>query len=213
MPKPVPEHPFKAEHFRRIDEGDDRAFYDFARLVAHIDEPASAALAGFYGGLLPAAGIVLDLMSSYVSHLPGETAYGEVVGLGMNGEEMAANAQLHRHIVHDLNRDPRLPFADAAFDGALLTVSIQYLVQPVQVFAEVGRVLRPGAPFAVAFSNRLFPTKAIALWRALDDRQHGGLVRQYFLAAGGFDAPAVVDLSPASGDSDPLWVVVARRRA
>src|SRR4029434_8184894 len=100
----------------------------------------------------------------------------EVVGLGMNAEEMAENPQLTRSIVHDVNHDERLPFGDAEFDGAVCAVSIQYLTDPLAVFREVRRALRPGAPFVVSFSNRCFPTKAVAVWLGSTDRQHVELV-------------------------------------
>jgi ubiquinone/menaquinone biosynthesis C-methylase UbiE len=131
--------------------------------------------------------------------------------VGLNAEEMAENPHLTAHVVHDVNREPALPFGDGEFDGAMCAVSIQYLVHPVQVFREVCRVLRPGAPFVVAFSNRCFPTKAVALWLDSTDRQHVDLVRAYFEAAGGWIDLSAEDRSPDTG-GDPLYVVWARRR-
>lgn len=203
-------HPFRAEHFRRADEDPDSAFYGFARLVTHIDDAAIAALTQFYRRFLSADSDVLDLMSSWVSHLPAEMAYRGVVGLGMNAEELAANPRLTRALVHDLNRTPTLPFADASFDACLIAVSVQYLTRPLEVFAEIARVLRPGGGLAVSFSNRMFPTKAVALWQALDDGGHADVVGLYCRLAG-FAAPDLVDLSPAPGASDPLYVVTARK--
>ena len=95
----------------------------------------------------------------------------------MNVEEMADNPQLTRSIVHDLNRDPRLPFGSEEFDGAVCAVSIQYVTKPAPAFQEVRRVLRPGAPFVVSFSNRCFSTKAVAVWVGSTDHQHLELVR------------------------------------
>jgi ubiquinone/menaquinone biosynthesis C-methylase UbiE len=152
---------------------------------------------------------VLDLMSSWRSHLPEDLRLREVVGLGMNAEEMAENPQLTRSIVHDVNRDPRLPFGDEEFDGAVCAVSIQYVTDPLSVFREVRRVLRPGAPFVVSFSNRCFPTKAVAVWLGTSDRQHVALVAAYFEAAGGWADVTEEDRSP--GDlGDPLYAVWAR---
>jgi SAM-dependent methyltransferase len=152
---------------------------------------------------------VLDLMSSWRSHLPEDLRLREVVGLGMNAEEMAENPQLSRSIVHDLNRDSRVPFGNEEFDGALCAVSIQYMTNPLPVFREVRRVLRPGAPFVVSFSNRCFPTKAVAVWLGTTDRQHVELVRAYFEGAGGWVDVTEEDWSP--GDlGDPLYAVWAR---
>src|SRR5580765_4775410 len=138
---------FPPAAYERDDESSDARFYSEPRKVVHIDEGAIAALGRLYERVLPAGGRLLDLMSSWRSHLPPDLVTGEVVGLGMNAEEMADNPQLAKSIVHDLNRDPRLPFGDAEFDGATCAVSIQYVTHPVRLFSEVQRVLRPGAPF------------------------------------------------------------------
>ena len=191
--------------FRKEDESDDRAFYAPARLVTHIDEIAVEALTDFYRATLPAGGVILDLMSSWVSHLP-DVAYAEVVGHGMNAEELAANPRLDRWFVADLNREPVLPLESASCDAALCCVGTQYLQRPIEVFAEVARVLRPGAPFIVSFSNRCFPTKAVAIWRALDARGHARLIQTY-LDAASFVGVETRVLSDGS-HGDPLAVVV-----
>ena len=194
--------------FERIDDGDDGLFYAPPRLVSHIDEPAVAALSAFYGGLLEPGAAVLDLMSSWVSHLPPAPELREVVGHGMNAEELAANARLKRWWVQDLNRDVSLPLDDVSFDAALCCVGVQYLRRPFDVFAEVRRVLRPGAPFVVSFSTRCFPTKAVAVWRALDDRGRASLVRFYIERSGFSAVEARVLVDGAS--SDPLIAVMGR---
>jgi SAM-dependent methyltransferase len=200
---------FPPEAYAREDESSDLHFYVAPRRVVHIDDGAIAALGRLYAEALPAGGRLLDLMSSWRSHLPEAVRAREVVGLGLNAEEMADNPRLTRALVHDLNRDPRLPFADAEFDGAMCAVSIQYVIHPMRVFGEVRRVLRPGAPFVVSFSNRCFPTKAVAVWLTTTDPQHLMLVRSYFEAAGGWTDLAAEDRSPA-GDGDPLYAVWAR---
>ncbi len=152
-----------------MDETRDDAFYAQPRFVTHIDDGAIAAVTQLYREFFPAGGAILDLMSSWISHLPPEVRYGRVVGLGMNREELAVNERLSSFVVQNLNDDPRLPFADGEFDAAGLCVSIDYLTDPVAVLRETARVLRPGAPMVVTFSNRCFPTKAVAVWHALDD--------------------------------------------
>jgi SAM-dependent methyltransferase len=200
-------------YFRRQDESPDAEFYRQPRLVAHIDDEAIAALGSFLCPLIPSNAAVLDLMSAYLTHLPPDVCdrCARVVGLGMNGAEMVANAQLTSHVVHSLNDDPTLPFNDAEFDAALCTVSVQYLLHPVEVFAEVARTLKPGAPFVVSFSNRCFPTKATALWVNTSDDQHAVLVSLYFERSGGWTDIEAVDLSPHPGQSDPLFAVWARK--
>jgi SAM-dependent methyltransferase len=204
----VSEAPFLPEHFRRIDERDDALFYAQPRLVTHIDHHAIGAIRRLYAEVLPADGEVLDLMSSWVSHMPDELSACRVTGLGMNETELRENDRLDSRVVHDINADPRLPFDDASFDGCVIAVSVQYLIHPVEVFRHVARVLLPGAPFVVTFSNRLFPEKAIALWYATNDEQHARIVQAYFHYAGGFARVTAQDRSPKLGiPTDPLYAV------
>jgi SAM-dependent methyltransferase len=196
--------------YARDDEAPDEEFYVVPRKVVHIDDDAIAALGRLYAEVLPVGGRLLDVMSSWRSHLPSGFQTSEVIGLGLNAEEMADNPQLTSHVVHDVNRQAPLPFDDAAFDGAMCAVSIQYVLHPVRLLHEVGRVLRPGAPFVVSFSNRCFPTKAVAVWLHTTDEQHLALVRAYFETAGGWADLHAEDRSPGS-DADPLYAVWARR--
>jgi SAM-dependent methyltransferase len=177
----------------------------------HIDDHAIAALTQYYRGLMPDGGRVLDLMSSWVSHLPSDCTYAEVVGHGMNAQELAANPRLDRWFVQDLNRDVVLSEDSETFDAALCCVGAQYLEQPIAVFREVRRLLKPGAPFIVSFSNRCFPTKAVAIWLSLDTRSHAGLIRLYLERAGfsNVDVRVLVD----GQRSDPLIAVSGRARA
>ena len=202
----LPELPVGA--FDKQDAGDDLAFYAPPRLVTHIDAGAIAALADFYRAALPAGGRVLDLMSSWISHLPDDRDYAEGVGHGMNADELAANTRLSRWFVQDLNRNPMLPLAAGAFDAALCCVGAQYLQRPVSVFVEVRRVLVAGAPFVVSFSNRCFPTKAVAIWRSLDTSGHAALGRLYLERAG--FAEVAFEVLADGRASDLLIAVVGR---
>lgn len=199
--------------FRRIDEEDDAYFYEEPRLVHHIDPHAVGALTDFYRRILPEGGVLLDLMSSWVSHLPPEVDYTEVVGHGMNEAELAANPRLGRRFVKDLNKDPRLPLGDGSIDAAMICVSVQYLQQPVAVLREVARALRPGSPVVISFSNRCFWTKAVAIWRGLDDAGHARLVELYLRHAG-FENIETHRLAVWIEDErDPLIAVVGRAPA
>lgn len=197
--------------FAKIDSSPDTIFYAEPRFVTHIDSGAIAAVTGLYRALFPADGTVLDLMSSWVSHLPEEVAYTEVIGHGMNAAELTANLRLDRWFVQDLNHDPRLPFDDASVDAVGICVSIQYLQQPVEVLREVARVLRPGGCVAVTFSNRCFPTKAVAIWQGLEGQDQCGLVSLYLRRAGFPTVEARELASPERWGSDPLWVVIGRK--
>ena len=193
--------------FARFDETPDASFYGQARLVTHIDGRAIARVTELYRELLPAGARVLDLMSSWVSHLPPEIRYGDVVGLGMNATELSANPRLSSWIVQDLNCDPVLPFADGAFDAVLICVSVQYLRDPVTVLTDVRRVLGPTGVLVITFSNRCFPTKAVAIWTRLHPDQQAELVR-YYLTEAGLGSVKSRELLRSPGD--PLWAVVGR---
>lgn len=207
------DHPFTPELFARMDEADDAVFYSVARNVVHVDEPALTAIRGFFAEMLPTRGTVLDLMSSWRSHLPETLPDLNVVGLGMNAEEMSANPQLDERVVHDLNRDPELPFVDCRFDAAVLTVSVQYLVRPLEVFRSVARCLQPGAAFVVIVSHRCFPTKAVKIWHQCKTmRERMELCMAYFSFAKGFEQLQGVDLRPGvRPGEDPVCAVIGRR--
>lgn len=197
--------------FAKSDGSPDDLFYQLPRKVVHIDDGAIAAVTALYAELLPAGGVILDLMSSWRSHLPPALKFARVVGLGMNRAELADNPQLDEYLVQDLNHKPQLPFAPGLFDAVVCCVSVQYLQQPVAVFGEVARVLKPGAPFVLTFSNRCFPNKAIQLWRYTSDEQHMHLVEIYFAASQRWRNITRRDCIPqaAAQGVDPLYAVWA----
>jgi SAM-dependent methyltransferase len=203
---PLP--PLPEEAFKRYDEAPDEEFYLQPRFVTHIDDQAIAAVTQLYREFFPPGGAILDLMSSWISHLPPEIVYAHVVGIGMNEEELRRNERLNDYVVQNLNRTPELPFGDAEFDGVGICVSIDYLTRPVEVLREVGRVLKVGAPVVITFSNRCFPTKAVAVWHQLDDRGHMKLVERYLDEAGNFRSIRSLDRSPRRLFSDPLYAVI-----
>lgn len=201
------DQPFPPGFFDRADPGPDAAFYEPDRFVTHIDDGAIAAVGELYEEL-GVSGTVLDLMSSWISHL--RQTPERLVVLGMNARELAANPQATEAVVHDLNADPVLPFADATFDAALCCVSVDYLTRPVEVFADVARVVRPGGRFICTFSNRLFPTKAVRGWLAAGEEDRPAIVAAYFRLAGGWDEPTAEE-RPTGRRADPLWAVWATR--
>lgn len=199
---------YPPEYFDKPDPTDDAIFYITTRKVVHIDDDAIAALTDLYDQLLPENGVILDLMSSWRSHLPTDKAFAQVIGHGMNAEEMAENPQLTEHFTINLNQAQVLPFEDNSFDAVTCAVSVQYLQYPLEVFSEVFRVLKSGGVFVVSFSNRCFPTKAINAWQYSGDEEHVSLVNSYFqLSEAWQDIHARI--KPPTADKDPLFMLWA----
>jgi hypothetical protein len=167
----------------RMDEADDRHFYQQPRMVQHLDRQALTLVNMLYRQLIPKGAVVLDLMASIDSHLQG-TAIAGLHLLGMNQEELIANSAAAHYIVHDLNTDPALPYPDHSLDAVVCTASVEYLIYPETILAEIKRVLRPGGLFVTSFSNRWFPTKAIRIWSDLHEYERVGMVTQWLQQAG-----------------------------
>lgn len=232
-----PAWPYTEEDFKRLDETQDTQFYTSARFVNHIDDKAIASLTSFYQSIFSSfatpnttanpvtaatttasskgkeGAVLLDLCSSWVSHYPKSFKGQRVVGMGMNQEELSANKALTETVVNDLNVNPKLPFEDNTFDVVTNTVSVDYLIHPLEVFKEINRVLKPGGVSVMSFSNRCFPTKVISMWlrRGVGELERAWVVGSYFHYAGGFEPPQAQDITRGSGD--PMIVVFARKRA
>lgn len=211
-PKFPPSWPFTARDFSRSDENSDSYFYAQPRIgVFHIDYLAIRALTKYYARTFTPKADILDMCSSWVSHLPDNYEEGSLTILGMSQAELDANPRATVRVVQDLNRDAILPFGDNSFDIITNVVSVDYLTKPLEVFREMGRVLRPGGRAIISFSNRCFPTKAIDIWCRTSDLEHVFIVGCYFHYSGVFGATEAHDLQPGLfGMSDPMFVVEAK---
>ncbi len=209
---------YSNDPFVRLDTRSDSAFYTMTRLLPHIDRTASEQLANIYQRFLQPGMQVLDLMSSWQSHLPEAVTDLTVTGLGMNQEELQRNPRLDEQVIHDLNTQPELPFEENQFDAAICSVSVEYLIKPIEVFREVARVVKPGAPFVVSFSERWFPPKVIAVWQEMHPFERMGLVLDYFQKSErftqlgteslrGLPRPADDKYAAELAESDPVYVV------
>jgi SAM-dependent methyltransferase len=206
----------RPEQRRKLDASDDALFYAQPRFVQHLDAAFRQRLTALYRERLPAGAVVLDLMSSWVSHLPEDVAYAEVIGHGLNAQELEANPRLHRHWVQNLNQSQRLPLDDASIDAVLVVAGWQYLQEPEAVAAELARVVRPGGQLIVAFSNRMFATKAPQVWLDASDRERLTQVAEV-LAAHGWGIERVLaeptraagPLGWIGGQGDPFFAVIA----
>jgi SAM-dependent methyltransferase len=177
--------------------------------TSEIDNATIAAITDLYRQILPPGGAILDLMSGWVSHLPPEIPYRRVVGVGLDARELAENPFLDQWCVQDLNQNPVLPFVTGEFDGAAICVAIQHLTRPCELIREAGRLLKPGAPLIVTFSQRCVPMPAIGCWCLLDDAGHLCLIAQHFVQAGNWTDIRCLDRTP-SGGGDPLYAVIGR---
>ena len=191
------------------DDSSDGGFYAAPRLVTHIDDHAIEVVGAVYEQL-DIQGRVLDLMSSWISHFSTEPE--ALIALGRNASELAVNEQARGAVVADLNRNQGLPFAASSFDSVVCCVSIDYLIRPLEVFDEVCRVLQPGGVFCCTFSNRCFPSKAIAGWLESSDQGHLQLVARYFQLVDGWAEPKVGVAAAPGGGNDPLYAVWAQRQ-
>lgn len=225
-PEWPPVYPLQPRDFGRYDETPDSDFYESPRFVTHIDDKAIGAVTKWYGANFPASGqkdvAILDMCSSWISHFPQGYTAGRICGLGMNEKELARNAVLTDYVVHDLNANPEMAmFEDESFDVIVNAVSVDYLNQPLKIFRDAHRILKPGGLMACSFSNRCFPTKVIDIWAKTGDVDHVWIVGSYFhySVPGGFTAPKCDDISPSrnpvdalfGGGSDPMYVVYARK--
>jgi len=173
-----------------LNEEDDALFYRKDRFVSHLDSLALETIKHLTGTLIvEESPVILDLMAGWDSHLPEDVGPSKVVGLGLNENELAKNGALSEFVIHDLNRTPTLPFPESAFDIVINTVSVDYMTKPIAVFQEVGRVLKPGGLFLVIFSNRMFPEKAVKIWRESSEEERVILVEEFFESAGTFERP------------------------
>ncbi|MER3491921.1 MAG: SAM-dependent methyltransferase [Mastigocladus sp. ERB_26_2] len=211
----------RPEQRTKLDADDDKQFYSFPRFVTHVDEGFIQQLTDLYRDRLQPNTRILDMMSSWVSHLPEEMQFAHVEGHGLNAEELAHNPRLNHYFVQDLNENPRFPLPDQEFDAVLNCVSVQYLQYPEAVFSEIYRVLKPGGIAIISFSNRMFYQKAIQAWRDASEATRVELVKGYFHSVHGFTTPEVITRQsniPAflqwlgAGAGDPFYAVIARRQ-
>ncbi|KAE8449663.1 hypothetical protein EG329_007993 [Mollisiaceae sp. DMI_Dod_QoI] len=207
---------YTSQDFRRQDEGSDSQWYSQPRFVQHIDDGAIATLKSYYGSIIKPSHSVLDICSSWVSHLPDGMKPQSMVGIGMNKEELARNGHLTKFFVKDLNMSPSLQeVSNESIDVVICNVSVDYLTQPISIFKEMHRVLKTDGTAHMAFSNRCFPTKVIGKWTGMSDGERRKWVGGYFWASGGWKDVEEVILKEGKsafwGGEDPLFVVRARK--
>lgn len=214
--------PLRPNQRTKLDSSDDKQFYSYPRFVTHVDAGFIEQLTDLYRDRLKPNTRILDMMSSWVSHLPAEIEFDHIEGHGLNAEELARNPRLNHYFVQNLNENPQLPFQDQDFDAVLNAVSVQYLQYPEGLFSEIHRILKPGGVALASFSNRMFSQKAIQAWRDGSEASRVELVKQYFESVPGFSPPEVIARKSAAAPNflqwlgasggDPFYAVVAYRK-
>ncbi len=187
----------------KVDNSDDRSFYQSPRFVTHADDAFCSRLTELYASVMSPGDRVFDAMSSWVSFLP-PLSFDHVVGHGLNQAELEANEQLDEFFVQNFNTEQTLPLEDNQFDMVCCALSVQYLQYPGEIFTEFERVLAPGGRVIVSFTNRMFPTKAVRAWRMRSMDERATLVEEYLTAGGLAQTECVVDQS----GSDPFYAVI-----
>lgn len=215
---------FSEDAFSRPDESEDSIFYATDRFVQHLDSRALATVEELIGELVIEDNpVILDLMSSWDSHIPSSIRPEKVVGLGLNSNELSENPALTEWCIHDLNKNPILPFLDATFDVVLNVVSVDYMTKPFDVFREVNRILKPGGLFLVVFSSRMFEQKAVKIWHQSSEEERLLLVEEFFNRTETFTRPQLFASKgkPRPKDdkyahlgipSDPIYAVYAEKK-
>eukprot|EP01038_Epipyxis_sp_PR26KG_P006409 gene6409-8822_t len=218
----------RKSNFRRLDESEDNIFYDQPRFVEHIDSNAVKSLIDFHENYInryfsnkPID--IVDICSSWVSHISDKVKTNHFLGVGMNTLELDKNNRLNARIVQDLNKDYKLNIKDNSFDVALIQLSIDYLIHPIEVLKEISRILKPGGILIVSFSNRIFFNKAVALWTGKSDIDHFETIGEYLYFSGGYNEPyqgydchtychQLNGVKSMSENGDPIYAVVASKR-
>jgi len=198
-------------HFERMDESEDSHFYRKPRLNSHVDSHARSALEEFLYELLPTDGDVLDLMAGYNSHIRNSSNYRQVIGLGLNKEELLQNKHLTQRVLQDINLLPTLPFQSSFLDAVLISFAVQYLTKPYEIFEEMGRILQPGGICCISYSQRMFLTKSVSVWKVCSDADRARLIAEYFEESKLFENIRFDEVTPEMTDTDPAYVISANR--
>ena len=201
----------------KIDNNDDRFFYQQPRYVHHLSVSFRDRLTNLYSKYLCNHHIILDLMSSWVSHLPSEKKFKKVIGHGMNESELSANSRLDSFWIQNLNKTQTLPIEDSSVDIGLIVAGWQYLQYPEKISLELSRILKTDSLLIVSFSNRAFWTKSPNIWLNSSEDKRIEYVKGV-LSENGWRVEKILNektyqnmiFGLYSSESDPFYSVIAR---
>ena len=196
---------------------DDEIFYQQPRFVHHLSDSFRNRLTSLYSEYLLNHHIILDLMSSWVSHLPSNISYKKVIGHGMNEAELSSNERLDRFFVQNLNKKQNMPIEDSSVDVGLIVAGWQYLQYPEKVSLELSRVIKSDSLLIISFTNRAFWTKAPNIWTYSSEEKRIEYVTSV-LTSNGWRIEKIFNEKTQdkklfgfySSESDPFFSVIAR---
>ena len=196
---------------------DDEIFYQQPRFVNHLSDSFRTRLTTLYSEYLLNHHIILDLMSSWVSHLPTNIRYKKVIGHGMNQAELSSNERLDSIFVQNLNKKQNMPIEDSSIDVGLIVAGWQYLQYPEKVSLELSRIIKSDSLLIISFTNRAFWTKAPNIWTYSSEEKRIEYVTSV-LTANGWRIEKVFNEKTQdkklfgfySSESDPFFSVIAR---
>jgi len=201
----------------KSDISDDEIFYKQPRFVHHLSDSFRTRLTNLYSEYLLKHYIILDLMSSWVSHLPSNISYKKVIGHGMNEAELSSNERLDRFFVQNLNKKQNMPIEDSSVDVGLIVAGWQYLQYPEKVSLELSRVIKSDSLLIISFTNRAFWTKAPNIWTYSSEEKRIEYVTSV-LTSNGWRIEKILNEKTQdkklfgfySSESDPFFSVIAR---
>ena len=201
----------------KIDTSDDQIFYQQPRYVHHLSESFRTRLTELYSKYILNHYVVLDLMSSWVSHLPKDVSYKKVIGHGLNESELSYNNRLDSFWVQNLNKKQELPIEDSSIDIGLIVAGWQYLQYPEKVANELSRIIKNGSLLIISFTNRAFWTKSPNIWTNSSEMRRIEYVKSV-LSDNGWKVDRVFNeqtfdnklFGLYSSASDPFFSVIAR---
>ena len=201
----------------KSDISDDEIFYQQPRFVHHLSDSFRNRLTSLYSEYLLNHHIILDLMSSWVSHLPTNISYKKVIGHGMNEAELSSNERLDKFFVQNLNKKQNMPIEDSSVDVGLIVAGWQYLQYPEKVSLELSRVIKSDSLLIISFTNRAFWTKAPNIWTYSSEEKRIEYVTSV-LTSNGWRIEKILNEKTQdkklfgfySSESDPFFSVIAR---
>ncbi len=201
----------------KIDTSDDKIFYQQPRYVFHLSDSFRTRLTSIYSEYLKEHYVILDLMSSWVSHLPSNIRYSKVIGHGLNEAELISNKRLDWYWIQNLNKEQNMPIEDSCIDVALIVAGWQYLQYPEKVTLELSRIIKPDSLLIVSFTNRAFWTKSPNIWSYSSEKQRIEYINSV-LTSNGWRIEKIYNEKTYeqkffgfySAESDPFFSIIAR---